>query len=209
MQRPEQKLYFNKVVTNPILNKTCFLHKIDICDDKKVTRTFKYIRYPADVVTHCRCYPVWRYFVSQNSPVSYTGESRLPGVLCTGESFSVSLNLQAHAAAFKATLIQNTYCLILGLTIQIQFIHVWKIFLSQDFWVNSPVFQALGSHFKMLITQPNAKKNWNGPRKSPLGQGGAVWWKNQILKISWDCPFNVFLLPVLLRKELVYTSKFR
>ena len=31
-----------------------------------------------------------------------------PGVLCTRESFFVSLNLQAHAAAFKATLIQKT-----------------------------------------------------------------------------------------------------
>ena len=35
-------------------------------------------------------------------------EAKLPGVLCTGESFFVSLNLQAHAAAFKATLIQKT-----------------------------------------------------------------------------------------------------
>ena len=45
-------------------------------------------------------------FVSQNSPVSYgTGESRLPGVLCTRESFFVSLNLQAHAAPIK----QNSF----------------------------------------------------------------------------------------------------
>ena len=32
-----------------------------------------------------------------------------PCVLCTGESFFVSLNLQAHAAAFKATLIQKLF----------------------------------------------------------------------------------------------------
>ena len=53
----------------------------------------------------------------QNSPkyrgvetprVLGSGELRLPGVLCTGESFFVSFNLQAHAAAFKATLIQKT-----------------------------------------------------------------------------------------------------
>ena len=37
-----------------------------------------------------------------------TGESRLPGVLCTGESFFVFFNLQAHAASFKAALIQKT-----------------------------------------------------------------------------------------------------
>ena len=36
-----------------------------------------------------------------------TGESQLPGVLGTGESFFISLNLQAHAAAFKATFVQK------------------------------------------------------------------------------------------------------
>jgi len=49
MQRPEQKLYFNKVVPNPILIKTWFLHKIDICNNKKVTRTFKY-RYTVGIL---------------------------------------------------------------------------------------------------------------------------------------------------------------
>ena len=91
---------------------------------------------------------ILQYFVSQNSPVSYVlgsrdssvlceskllvsyvpgsqdssvlCESKLPDVLCTGESFFVSLNLQAHAAALKATLIQKTF-LILAFTIQIQF----------------------------------------------------------------------------------------
>ena len=42
----------------------------------------------------------------QNSP-KYRGVET-PGVLCTGESFFVSLNLQAHAAAFKATVIQKS-----------------------------------------------------------------------------------------------------
>ena len=42
------------------------------------------------------------------SGVQCTGELRLPGVLCTGESFFVSLNLQVHATALKSTLIQKT-----------------------------------------------------------------------------------------------------
>jgi len=68
-------------------------------------------------------------------------------------------------------------CLILAFTIQIQFKHVWKFFLSQGFWGNSPVSQALGSHFKMLITQPRSKKikkalehTSNGTRRSCLGK---------------------------------------
>ena len=59
MEGPERKLYLNKVIPNFILTKTYFIHKIDIFYNKKVTRTFNFIRYPADVVTHCRCYPVW------------------------------------------------------------------------------------------------------------------------------------------------------
>ena len=43
-----------------------------------------------------------------------------------------------------------------------------KIFLSQDFWVDSPVSQAPGSHFKMLITQPKSKKSQNDTRRSCL-----------------------------------------
>ena len=42
----------------------------------------------------------------QNSP-KYRGV-KTPGVLCTGESFLFFFNLQAHAASFKATLIQKT-----------------------------------------------------------------------------------------------------
>jgi len=58
-----------------------------------------------------------RYQESRDSPVSYVPgsqdssvfcESKLPCVLCTRESFFVFMKLQAHAAAFKATLIQKT-----------------------------------------------------------------------------------------------------
>ena len=48
--------------------------------------------------------------------------------------------------------------------------------------------QAPGSHFKMLITQPRSIKNQNGPRTSLMGPGRAVWGKNRLQKISWDCP---------------------
>jgi len=33
-----------------------------------------------------------------------------------------------------------------------------NVFLFQDFWVDSLVSQALGSHFKMLITQTKSKQ---------------------------------------------------
>ena len=56
--------------------------------------------------------------------------------------------------------------------------------------LNSPVHMTAGSHFKMLITQPRSKVNQNGPSTSLMGPGGAVWEKNWIQKISWDCPFK-------------------
>ena len=50
-------------------------------------------------------------------------------------------------------------------------------FLSQGFWGDSPVSQAPGSHFKMLITLPRSKKYQNVPTTSLMGPGGAVWGK--------------------------------
>ena len=41
---------------------------------------------------------------------------------------------------------------------QIQFKNIGKFFLTEGFGGDSPVSQALGSHFNMLITQPRSKK---------------------------------------------------
>ena len=50
--------------------------------------------------------------------------------------------------------------------------------------------QAPESHFKSPITPWKIAKNQNGPWTSLMGPGGADWWKNQIQKISWDCPLK-------------------
>jgi len=44
-------------------------------------------------------------------------------------------------------------------------------------YCDSPVHRTPGSHFKMPITQPIGKKNWNGPRTCLMGPGGVVWGK--------------------------------
>ena len=52
---------------------------------------------------------------------------------------------------------------------------------TQDY---SPVSQAQGSNFKLLVTQPKSKKNRNGPRTSLIGPGGAGRWEKPSTKIS-------------------------
>ena len=85
--------------------------------------------------------------------------------------------------------------LILAFIIQIEFKHIWKIFLAEGFWGDSPVSQAPGSHFKMPITQPKGKKNLNGPRTSQVGSEWTDWWKKTGCKKSCETvPLNsVFL----------------
>ena len=57
------------------------------------------------------------------------------------------------------------------------------MFLSQDFWVDSPVSQAPGSHFEMLITQPKSKKYQNGQGHLHWDQEEPFGGKNGIQKI--------------------------
>ena len=115
-------------------------------------------------------------------------ESKLPSVLCTGESQNLTY--------WKSKIVLSTYwgvetprCprYLLGsrflflwtfkpmlqplkqhsfkklfsfsFTIQIKFKHILKFFLTEGFWGDSPVSQAPGSHFKRLITQPRSKKS--------------------------------------------------
>jgi len=127
--------------------------------------------------------PMWSYKPeSRDSLVSYVPGSR----------FTVSVNLQAHATAFKATLIQN--CLIIiGINYTTTFYLCLEIFprpRTFELLVNSLVSQAPGNSFKMLITQPKRYQIQNGPRTSPIGPGGAVKWKKLDQKISWDCSFK-------------------
>ena len=102
----------------------------------------------------------------------------------------------------RNSLERNTHsknCLIVALSIQIHFIHVWKIHLAQEFWVDSPVSQAPGSLFESWIsTWKNKKIKWpydisNGTRRSRLvncpfkgtGTQDLIWLKVVSLERSW------------------------
>jgi len=50
--------------------------------------------------------------------------------------------------------------------------------------LDSLVNRTPGIHFRMLLTQPRSWKNQNGPRKSLMGPGGAVWVKKTDYKKS-------------------------
>ena len=44
------------------------------------------------------------------------------------------------------------------LTMQTHLIYVWKIFLAQEFWADSPVSKAPGSRFKSPIARSKGEK---------------------------------------------------
>jgi len=70
------------------------------------------------------------------------------------------------------------------------FKNIWKFFLTEGFWGDSPVSQAPGSHFIMLITQPRSKKNQNSPRTSLMVPGGVVWGKTEYKKSCETVPLR-------------------
>ena len=108
-------------------------------------------------------HPFWSWpfnLICQDEMVPILPIPWLEKTLCTGESrqsFSVSLNLQAHVQPLKQHSFKKLYKS--KVTIQTQFIYFRKIFLAQEFRVYSPVSQAPRSYFKSPISPWKSKKN--------------------------------------------------
>ena len=106
-----------------------------------------------------------------------------------GSHFTVCLNLQAHATAFKATLIQKLYKSNVSYTNTFDL--CLKNFTSPRIKGWLPGVPSTGESFKKSKKSMNKQKNQNGPKTCLMGPGGAdKWKKNWIQKILWDCPFK-------------------
>jgi len=92
--------------------------------------------------------------------------------LAPGSCFTVCVNLQAHATAFKATLAKKN-CLKVTLTIQTHLIYVEHFSYPNNLGSTPRCPKHQGVILKVQYLCEKAKNTQNGPRTSLMGPGEA------------------------------------